>query len=62
MALLCRLRGTWRTGVRMSPLAPHAWFEAEDRRVGEPDDIALFHPMLTVPPLTGTQQDQNAGQ
>ncbi|MBT2429635.1 lasso peptide biosynthesis B2 protein [Streptomyces sp. ISL-112] len=52
-ALLCRIRGTWptwRTGVRTSPFAAHAWVEAEGQPVGEPADTATYHPMLTVPP------------
>ncbi|KAA2267148.1 lasso peptide biosynthesis B2 protein [Solihabitans fulvus] len=53
-ALLCRLGGTWptwRTGVRVSPFAAHAWVEAEGRPVGEPEDTGTYHPMLTVEPL-----------
>ncbi|RKN45602.1 lasso peptide biosynthesis B2 protein [Streptomyces hoynatensis] len=52
-ALLCRLRGswpTWRTGVRMPPFAAHAWIEAEERPVGEPEDTITYRPLITVPP------------
>ncbi|MBB5915996.1 hypothetical protein BJY24_004908 [Nocardia transvalensis] len=52
-AVLCRLHGTWptwRTGIRTSPTAAHAWVEADGRPVGEPPDTASYHPMLTVAP------------
>ncbi|MFG3242843.1 MULTISPECIES: lasso peptide biosynthesis B2 protein [unclassified Streptomyces] len=52
-ALLCRLHGTWPTwctGVRTPPFAAHAWVEAEDRRVGEPEDTTTYRTLLTVPP------------
>ncbi|MGW6724745.1 lasso peptide biosynthesis B2 protein [Nocardia sp. NPDC055029] len=51
--LLCRLGGTWPiwcTGVRTPPFAAHAWVEAQGRRVGEPEDTATYHTLLTVPP------------
>ncbi|RDI52822.1 lasso peptide biosynthesis B2 protein [Nocardia mexicana] len=52
-ALLCRLHGswpTWKTGVRTSPTAAHAWVEAEGRPVGEPHDTAAYRAILTVTP------------
>ncbi|MBD0672607.1 lasso peptide biosynthesis B2 protein, partial [Streptomyces sp. CBMA156] len=54
-ALLCRTRGswpTWRTGVRTAPFRAHAWIEADGTPVGEPPEIAHFHPMITVEPLS----------
>ncbi|GAA4936911.1 lasso peptide biosynthesis B2 protein [Streptomyces coeruleoprunus] len=51
-ALLCRMRGhwpTWCSGVRTSPFGAHAWVEAEGRPVDEPQDIATYLPMVTVP-------------
>ncbi|WP_280261411.1 lasso peptide biosynthesis B2 protein [Nocardia wallacei] len=52
-ALLCRLHGTWptwKTGVRTSPTAAHAWVEADGRPVGEPHDTAGYRAILTVAP------------
>ncbi|KRV48332.1 hypothetical protein AQ490_25295 [Wenjunlia vitaminophila] len=53
VVLLCRLRGTWPawcTGVRMPPFAAHAWVEVDGRPVGEPEDVATYHVLITVPP------------
>ncbi|MFD4407866.1 lasso peptide biosynthesis B2 protein [Nocardia sp. NPDC058499] len=52
-ALLCRLHGswpTWKTGVRTSPTAAHAWVEADGRPVGEPRDTADYRTILNVAP------------
>ncbi|MFI6530621.1 lasso peptide biosynthesis B2 protein [Streptomyces uncialis] len=53
--LLCRARGTWPTwctGVRSDPFRAHAWIEADGHPVGEPSSTALFHQLLTVPPVS----------
>jgi hypothetical protein len=53
-ALLCRFRGvwpSWRVGVLTSPLAAHAWIEAEGRPVDEPQGVERFQPLMTVGPL-----------
>ncbi|EPH46121.1 hypothetical protein STRAU_0857 [Streptomyces aurantiacus JA 4570] len=55
-ALLCRMRGSWPTwcsGVRTSPFGAHAWVEAEDRPVGEPDDTPTYRAMIKVPAREG---------
>lgn len=52
-ALLCRLHGswpTWKTGVRTSPTAAHAWVEADGRPVGEPRATATYRTILEVAP------------
>ncbi|MGP3948710.1 lasso peptide biosynthesis B2 protein [Streptomyces sp. 7N604] len=49
--LLSRLHGVWPdwcTGVRTQPFRAHAWVEAEGKPVGEPGDIALFRPLMSV--------------
>ncbi|MFE6976005.1 lasso peptide biosynthesis B2 protein [Streptomyces sp. NPDC057682] len=61
-ALLCRMRGhwpTWCSGVRTSPFGAHAWVEAEGRPVGEPQDIATYRPMVTVPDTRGPAPARN---
>jgi hypothetical protein len=53
-ALLCRFRGvwpSWQVGVLTSPLAAHAWIEAEGRPVDEPQGADRFRPLMTVGPL-----------
>lgn len=65
-ALLCRLGGawpTWRIGVLTSPLAAHAWIEAEDRLVDEPQGSELFRPLMTVgpPPAASPGRTVDAG-
>ncbi len=58
-ALLCRARGvwpTWCTGVRTQPFAAHAWVEADDQLIGEPHPKGHYRPILTVPPIGGTQR------
>jgi hypothetical protein len=52
-ALLCRLGGSWPqwcTGIRTEPFRAHAWVEAGDGPVGEREEIALYHKVMTVPP------------
>ena len=50
--LLCRMGGawpTWCTGVRTDPFRAHAWVEAEGAPVGEPEEVSLYHKVITVP-------------
>ncbi|MET9296577.1 lasso peptide biosynthesis B2 protein [Streptomyces sp. NPDC003077] len=52
-ALLCRMHGTWptwRTGVRTQPFTAHAWVEADNRPVAEPETTAHYRPVITVTP------------
>jgi hypothetical protein len=52
-ALLCRFEGawpTWRVGVVTGPFAAHAWVEAEDRIVDEPQGVDSFRVLMTVLP------------
>lgn len=63
-ALLCRLGGTWATwhvGVLTSPLTAHAWIEAENRLVDEPQGIDQFRPLITVGPLPAASRRQASG-
>jgi hypothetical protein len=51
-ALLCRMSGawpTWCTGVRTDPFRAHAWVEAEGAPIGEPEEVSLYHKVITVP-------------
>lgn len=53
-ALSCRLDGCWPTwcvGVLTTPLAAHAWIEAEGRIVEEPQGTDHFRVLLMVEPL-----------
>lgn len=48
----CRLDGhtpVWASGFRVAPFAAHAWVEAEGVPVGEPDEVAEFVVVLSVP-------------
>ncbi|MFE0025646.1 lasso peptide biosynthesis B2 protein [Amycolatopsis sp. NPDC059021] len=50
-ALLCRSRGRWPdwcTGFRTRPFRAHAWIEADGAAVGEPEDMTLFHTVISV--------------
>lgn len=52
-ALLCRVEGVWPTwcvGVITSPLAAHAWLEAEGRIVDEPQGTDRFRVLMRVQP------------
>jgi hypothetical protein len=52
-ALLCRLDGAWPTwcvGVITSPLAAHAWIEADGRIVDEPQGTDRFRVLIRVEP------------
>lgn len=49
--LLCQLRGVrpdWCTGVRTRPFVAHAWVEVDGEPVGEGDDVALYHTLMSV--------------
>jgi hypothetical protein len=64
-ALLCRLGGTWptwRVGVMTSPLTAHAWIEAEDRPVDEPQGAEEFRPLMTVGPPPVALAERTAGR
>ncbi|MCZ0991656.1 lasso peptide biosynthesis B2 protein [Streptomyces diastatochromogenes] len=52
-ALLCRMRGSGRTGarVRTAPFRAHAWVEVDGLPVGEPHRPGAYHRMMVVPVL-----------
>ncbi|HWR48762.1 MAG TPA: lasso peptide biosynthesis B2 protein [Pseudonocardiaceae bacterium] len=55
--LLCRIRGvwpTWCTGVRTAPFVAHAWVEADDQLVGEPQSPGYYRPLIVIPPERNT--------
>lgn len=48
----CRLQGhtpVWASGFRVAPFGAHAWVEVDGSTVGEPDVIADFVVVLSVP-------------
>ncbi|XVS62685.1 lasso peptide biosynthesis B2 protein [Actinosynnema sp. CA-299493] len=64
VALLCRLRGgwpTWRAGTRLHPFRAHAWVEVDGVPIGEPSDMGLWAPMITIapPPAGGPHGTSN---
>ncbi|MEU1736167.1 lasso peptide biosynthesis B2 protein [Streptosporangium sp. NPDC020145] len=50
--LLGRLYGAppaWKTGFRPDPFVAHAWVEVDGVPIGEPEVVAHFHAVMSVP-------------
>jgi hypothetical protein len=44
----------WCHGVIADPIRPHAWIEAEERPVAEPDSTRRCTALLTIPTVEET--------
>jgi hypothetical protein len=56
---LRRLQVTWCHGVAADPIHLHAWIQAGDRPVAEPETTNHYTPLLQVPADAATMEDQH---